>query len=69
MRYVALARGTVDAAVFGRPPLAGCGAYADLLQDRDWPGLEALNARWLPGTRERFVAQTPTLLADGRHYE
>src|SRR5690242_762235 len=69
MRYVAPAREAVDPAVFGRPPLAGWGEFADLLQGPEWPSLDALNARWPAGARERFVAQTPELLADGRHYE
>lgn len=69
MRYVAPAREAVDPAVFGRQPLAGWDEYADLLQGPDWPSFEALNARWPAGSPERFVAQTPVLLADGRHYE
>ncbi|SEI39616.1 DUF3025 domain-containing protein [Frateuria terrea] len=69
MRYVAPARGSIDADAFGRPPLAGWNEYADLLHGPDWPELVAINARWPPGTRERFVAQTSALLADGRHYE
>lgn len=69
MRYVAPAREAVEPAVFGRPPLAGWGEYADLLRGPDWPVLDALNARWPTSSRERFVRQTPALLADGRHYE
>jgi hypothetical protein len=69
MRYVAPARGAVDPAVFGRPPLAGWGEFADLLNGPDWPALDALNAHWPAGSRERFVAQTAALLGDGRHYE
>ncbi|HEV2622067.1 MAG TPA: DUF3025 domain-containing protein [Frateuria sp.] len=69
MRYVAPARGAVDPAVFGRPPLVGWSEYADLVQGPDWPALDALNARWPASARERFVAQTPALLADGLHYE
>ncbi|MCX7514842.1 DUF3025 domain-containing protein [Frateuria hangzhouensis] len=69
MRYVAPARGAVDAAVFERLPLAGWNAYADLLHGPDWPSLDALNAHWPAGAHERFAAQTPMLLADGRHYE
>lgn len=69
MRYVAPAREAVDAAVFGRPPLAGWSEFADLLYGPDWPTLDVLNARWPATARERFVAQTPALLADGRHYE
>jgi len=69
MRYVAPARGAVDMAVFGRAPLACWGEYAALLQGPGWPPLGALNERWPVDARERFVAQTPALLADGRHYE
>lgn len=69
MRYVAPAREAVDPAVFGRSPLAGWREYADLLQGSDWPAIDALNARRPPGVHERFAAQTPALLADGRHYE
>lgn len=69
MRYVAPARGAVDPTVFGRPPLAGWDEYADLLRGPDWPALDALNARWPAGASERFAAQSPALLADGRHYE
>ncbi|MGN2244405.1 DUF3025 domain-containing protein [Frateuria sp. GZRR33] len=69
MRYVAPAREAIDPAVFRRPPLAGWCGSADLLDGPDWPTLDALNARWPAGARERFAAQTPELLADGRHYE
>lgn len=68
MRYVAPVRGAVDPVVFARPPLDGWLEFADLLRG-DWPALDALNARWQAGARERFAAQTPALLADGRHYE
>jgi hypothetical protein len=69
MRYVAPAREAIDPAVFARQPLAGWSEYAGLLHGPDWPTLDALNARRPPDMRERFVAQTPALLADGRHYE
>ncbi|MGN2254760.1 DUF3025 domain-containing protein [Frateuria sp. GZRe12] len=69
MRYVAPAREAVDPAVFGRPPLSDWSEYADLLRGPGWPMLDALNAHWPAGSRERFVGQTPALLADGRHYE
>ena len=69
MRYQAPAREAVDQAVFERPPLAAWSEYADLLRAESWPELDALNARWPSGARERFVAQTPALLADGLHYE
>src|SRR3569623_1404209 len=69
MRYVAPARGTVDPAVFGRPPLAAWREYAALLESPDWPTVDALNAHRPATKRERFVAQSPDLLADGRHFE
>lgn len=69
MRYVAPAREAVGPAVFERPPLAGWASYADLLHGPEWPTLDVLNAHLPAGSRERFVAQTPALLADGRHYE
>jgi hypothetical protein len=69
MRYVAPARGTVDPAVFGRLPLAAWRAYADLLEGEAWPSIDVLNRHLPEGMTQRFVAQTPTLLADGLHYE
>jgi len=69
MRYVAPAREAVDPVVFGRPPLAGWAGYGDLLHGPEWPTIDALNACRPAGARERFVAQTPALLADGLHYE
>jgi hypothetical protein len=69
MRYVAPAREAVDPAVFDRPPLSQWRQFDDVLQGPHWPRTDALNARWPPGTRERFAAQTPALLADGLHYE
>jgi len=69
MRYVPPARGAVDPTVFGRPPLAGWAEFAELLHGPDWPSPDRLNARWPAGSRERFVAQTAALLADGSHYE
>lgn len=69
MRYVAPAREAVDPAVFERPPLSQWRQFDDLLQGPHWPCTDALNARWSADARERFVAQTPALLADGLHYE
>ncbi len=69
MRYVAPARGTVDPAVFGRLPLATWVEHAALLGGAKWPSIELLNHGVPPGMPQRFVAQTPTLLADGLHYE
>ncbi|NUO72928.1 MAG: DUF3025 domain-containing protein [Frateuria sp.] len=69
MRHVAPARGAVDPAVFGRPPLDAWREYADLLHGPEWPAIATINARRPPAMRERFTAQIPALLADGRHYE
>jgi hypothetical protein len=69
MRYVAPARDAVDPQVFGRMPLAAWHEYAGLIEGRDWPGIDALNSIRPAGMRERFVAQTRELLADGLHYE
>lgn len=69
MRYVAPTREAIDPAVFARPPLVDWNGYLDLLRGPDWPTLDTFNARRPRGMRERFVAQTPALLADGSHYE
>ena len=69
MRYVAPARGTVDPVVFERPPLAAWHEYAALLRGAPWPAVAALDALLPSGGRERFVAQTRSLLDDGLHYE
>lgn len=69
MRYVAPARGTVDPRVFGRPPLDAWPSHEALLTGKAWPTIDALNAHWTSDAPERFVAQTPSLLADGLHYE
>ncbi|CAM5501289.1 DUF3025 domain-containing protein [Rhodanobacter lindaniclasticus] len=69
MRYLAPSRDAVDPQVFRRMPLAAWRDHAALLEGRDWPGIEALNRYWPAAARERFVAQTPALLADGLHYE
>lgn len=68
-RYVAPARETVDPQVFGRMPLAAWRGHAGLIEGRDWPFLDLLNAARPDGMRERFAAQTRALLADGLHYE
>lgn len=68
MRYVAPARGTVDAEVLRRPPLSDWSREGWLHGDA-WPTLDALNAARPPGMHERFVAQTRELLDDGLHYE
>ena len=68
-RYIAPSRHAVDPQVFGQMPLAAWRDHAVLLEGREWPAIESLNACRTAGMRERFVAQTPTLLADGLHYE
>lgn len=69
MRYVAPARDRLVRDVFERMPLRGWSAHVDLLLEGAWPSVEALD-RLLPvDAGYRFVAQTPTLLADGLHYE
>lgn len=69
MRYVAPARGLVDAQVFARMPLEAWQEYAGLLQDGSWPSIDRLNALWPAKAGRRFVAQNAALLADGMHYE
>ncbi|HEX7731896.1 MAG TPA: hypothetical protein VF415_04560, partial [Rhodanobacter sp.] len=58
MRYVAPARDAVDPQVFGRMPLAAWREHVGLLEGRDWPSIDALNAARPAGMRERFAAQT-----------
>ncbi len=69
MRYHAPPRDAVDPAVFGRLPLAAWHEYAALLEGAEWPSIEALNRLISDGVAQRFVKQTPDLLADGLHYE
>jgi hypothetical protein len=70
VRYLAPARGEVDPAAFRRSPLREWSeTYAALLEGAAWPDLAALNACLPAAARERFVAQTRELLADGLHYE
>jgi hypothetical protein len=69
MRYHAPSRGAVDPAVFGRPPLVDWREYAALLESATWPSIGQLNACMPLDAKQRFVAQTPGLLADGLHYE
>lgn len=69
MRYIAPPREAVDPQVFARMPLAAWRAFADLLETREWPSIDAL-AEWLPVDASiRFAAQTRELLDDGLHYE
>jgi hypothetical protein len=73
MRFIAPARGEVDAAVFERPPLADWREFEPLLGGAEWPSVAAIDAlrAAAPGSAgiPRFVAQTPALLSDGLHYE
>jgi DUF3025 family protein len=73
MRFVAPARELIDPAVFMRPPLSQWGQLDSLLRDEKWPDLETLNAFANAAKSNSklpfFVAQTPTLLNDGLHYE
>lgn len=69
MKYIAPSRDAVDPQVFSRMPLAAWRDHAGLIEGRDWPSIEALNARLPAAARECFVAQTRELLADGLHYE
>jgi len=68
-RYVPPSRDAIDPQVFDRMPLAAWRDYAPLLESRDWPGIDALNAARPTDMHERFVAQTRELLADKLHYE
>ena len=69
MRYVAPARGTIDPTAFTRLPLADWQAPAEWLLGERWPSIDTLNAARVRAMPERFVAQTPSLLNDGLHYE
>jgi len=69
VRYVAPARGEVEPRVFRRMPLMAWRDHAAWLEGDTWPSTDRLNDG-LPGEATyRFVAQTPSLLADGLHYE
>jgi DUF3025 family protein len=69
MRYVAPTREALDARVFGCPPLDAWLQPQGFLTGAHWPSLDALNAQRPASMAQRFVAQTPALLADGLHYE
>jgi len=69
VRYIAPPREAVDPQVFARMPLAAWHEFADLLQAREWPSVDAINARWPADVPLRFAAQSRELLADGLHYE
>lgn len=68
MRFVAPAREAIEPSVFDRPPLSLWSEFDSLLRGAEWPGVAALNDR-IAQRSPRFVAQTPTLLADSLHYE
>jgi hypothetical protein len=69
VRYVAPSREAVDTQVFTRMPLVAWREFSDWLEAREWPAIDALNARWPHDVPIRFAAQTRELLADGLHYE
>ncbi|WP_109125739.1 DUF3025 domain-containing protein [Dyella sp. C11] len=69
MRYIAPARDNVEPGVFSRWPLRGWPEYNTWMQGERWPSIDELNAALPVGQRERFVAQTTSLLDDGLHYE
>jgi len=74
MRFVPPPRNAVDPQVFDRPPLSLWSEFDSLLKGRHWPDIDLLNAvARRPGDNEalvpRFVAQTPSLLSEGIHYE
>ncbi len=74
MRFVAPARDAIDPALFRQPPLSHWREFG-VLDTADWPTLAALNELanhsriGADANMPRFVAQTPTLLSDGLHYE
>lgn len=69
MRYVAPTREALDACVLGRHPLEPWSHAYSFLGGTSWPSIEVLNAQLPAAMPQRFVAQTPQLLADGLHYE
>ena len=69
MRYVAPTREALDARVLGRHPLDTWSQAYGFLGGAVWPSIEVLNAHRPACMPQRFVAQTPQLLADGLHYE
>ncbi len=68
IRFVAPAREDVPPHTFDHPVFHDFAEHQDLLSAPTWPDLEALNRR-ADASSPVFVAQTPTLLADGLHYE
>ena len=69
MRFLAPARGAIDAAVFARPPLSEWGEYDTWLRGERWPDVEELNARRPSEMDARFIAQTRELESENLHYE
>ena len=69
MRFLAPARGAIDAVVFSRPPLSEWNEYGTWLRGERWPAVDDLNARRPSGMDAHFVAQTRTLEAENLHYE
>lgn len=69
MRFLAPARGAIDAAVFSRPPLSEWSDFDAWLRVERWPVVDELNARRSSGMEARFVAQTRTLESENLHYE
>ena len=69
MRYVAPTREALDARVLDRHPLDTWSQTYGFLGGAAWPSMEVLNAHRPAHMPQRFVAQTPELLADGLHYE
>ena len=75
MRFHAPTRVEVPAERFEHPVFHEFASRLPLLRGQAWPGIHQLNAELgerahlLTGRPLRFVAQSPALLADGRHYE
>ena len=75
MRFHAPPRAEVPAERFQHPVFRDFASRLELLRGEAWPSLQQLNAE-LRGRMHlfadrplKFVAQTPALTADGRHYE
>src|ERR1700722_20259085 len=66
MRFLAPARGAIDAAVFSRPPLSEWSDFDAWLRVERWPVVDELNARRSSGMEARFVAQTRNLDTGGQ---
>jgi hypothetical protein len=74
MRFEAPPRDVVPASVLAHPAFTAL-RHADLLRGNAWPDCRTLNGRArelrhaVTGQTLHFVAQSPSLLADGLHYE